>query len=78
MFKYANEASSTIICVILHTFPEQKSEHWIKLGSKFLFHFVHILDAQVFTQGILDISFYHSKNHKTLSTVQKNQFSPCF
>ncbi len=38
MFKYANDALSNYICTNLHTFWEQKCEHWIKPGSKFLVH----------------------------------------
>ena len=50
MFKYVNEAISDEICANLHTFPEQKSEQWIKNLSKFLFYFVDILESEVFTE----------------------------
>jgi len=43
----------------LHTFPEHKSEHWMKPGLKFLFHFVDISELNIFTVGILAMSFYH-------------------
>jgi len=60
----------------LHLFPEEKSEHWIKPDSKFLFHFVDILGAKIFTEGILDISFYRSINQIQPSTaIKKSIFS---
>ena len=48
--------------------------------ARFLFflHFVDILEAKVFTEGILDISFYHSLNQKILSTAYKKPFLSCF
>ena len=55
----------------MHTFPEHKSEHWIKPGSKLLFQFLDMVEPKFFTQGILDISFYQSINQKILSTVIK-------
>ncbi len=60
MFKYANEAFSN-----LHTFPEHTSYYWIKFG------FVVILELNVFPEGILNVSFYHSINQKILSTDRK-------
>lgn len=38
MFEYANESLSNYICTNLHSFPEQKSGHWIKAGSKLWFY----------------------------------------
>jgi len=54
----------------LHTFIEQKS--WMKSGLKLLFHLFDILEPKVFTEGILDISVYHSTNQKILSTAENN------
>ncbi len=56
----------------LQTFPEQKS---VKPGSKFLFHFVDILELKVFTEGILDTSFITPKIRKILSIDRKKS---CF
>jgi len=47
MFKNATEALSNDICRNLK-----------KPGSKVLFHFVYILEAKLFTDGVLDISFF--------------------
>jgi len=58
MFKYATEALSNDICTNLHNFQKRNLK---KSGSKVLFHFVYILEAKLFTDGVLDISFfYHS------------------
>lgn len=48
MFKYANYALYNEICTHLHKsiIPEQKSKHWTKPGSKFLFHYVDILESK--------------------------------
>ena len=47
----------------------------MKPVSKCLFHFVDTLEPEIFTEGVLDISFYHSINQKTLSTaIKKNPF----
>jgi len=63
MFKYTNEPLPNLICTNLDSFPEQKSEHLIKLGSKFIFHFVDIIEVKVFIQGVIGFSlFYHSIN----------------
>lgn len=40
----------------LHGFPEHKSKHWIKPGSKLVFRFVDILELKVLQKGILDVS----------------------
>ena len=64
-----------LICIIF----QNKNQHWIKPGSKFLFHFVDILESKVFTERILDIFLYHSINQKILSLVIKNiYFLPVF
>lgn len=58
----------------MHTFPEQKSEHWIKPGFKFLFHFVYVLEFKVFLEGILGVCFYHpinQANNIKLSVINK-------
>ena len=78
MFRYANEALYALIMPNLHTFQVHKSEDWIMPGSKLLFPFLDILETKQITEGILDISSYHSVNHKIVSTVIKNPFSPCF
>ena len=51
----------------MHTFRGHKSEDWIKPGSKLWFHFLGLLETKKITEGILDISFYHSINQKILS-----------
>lgn len=39
------------------------------------FHLVGALESKVFTEGIIDISFfYHPMNHKVLSAAVRNQF----
>lgn len=48
-------------------FPEQKYVQWLKPGSKFLFYFVDTFESMVFTEGGLDLFFYHSINPKILS-----------
>ncbi len=58
LIKYAN----------LHTFPEQKTEYWIKPGSKFLFYFVDILKGKCFYRGYFGYLFYNSINQKMHST----------
>ena len=67
-----------LICPNLHTFRGEKSQDWKKLGSKLWFHFIDILDTNKITEGILDNSFCHSKNQKSLSTGIKKRISPCF
>ncbi len=64
LFKYANKALFIWMCTNFN-----KSEHWIKPGSKFLFDFAEILKVKGFIEGILDFSFYHSINQRILSTA---------
>ncbi len=71
MFQCVNETLSNKTLTSLHIFPEDKSEHWIKPGLKFLFYFVYTLELKFFIEGILDLSFYHSINQKILLTVRK-------
>ena len=52
----------------MHIFWDDKSEDRIKRGSKLFFHFLYILETKENTEGILDISNYHSINQKILST----------
>ncbi len=52
------------ICANLHKCL-QKSKHWMKSVSKFLFNFSDILESNVLTEGMLGISFlslYNSEN----------------
>jgi len=44
----------------LHEFPEQKYKHWIKPGEIL----VSLTKLKVFTEEILDFSFYFSTNQK--------------
>ncbi len=60
-----------IICINLDSFSEHKSEYWMKPDSKLWFDFIHTLELRVFTEGILDFSFYHPINQKILSTDRK-------
>ncbi len=62
----------------MHTFPENKSEYWIKLGSKLFFDFVDISELKVSIEGILDFSFYHSINLKIMSTARKKHIFTMF
>lgn len=57
--------NSLIKYAVMHGFPDQKFKHWIKSLSKFLFCFADIR-VEVFTEGILDIYFYHTKSNKHL------------
>lgn len=61
----------------LHLFAyisiNQKFEHWIKPGSKFLFHFVDILELKVLKRGFwiyLFLSHNKSENTVSVSTQQ--------
>lgn len=56
MVKNAKEALSNEICI--HTFSEQKSEHWIEPGLKLLFHFV---DTSTQIQRFLQREFWTSQ-----------------
>ena len=62
----------------MHTFWDDKSEDRIKRGSKLLFHFLDILETKENTEGILDISNYHFRNQKILSTGIKTKFLAMF
>ncbi len=69
MFEYANEALANEICTHLHTFPEQKSEYWIKPGSCFIL----LTFPKGFTEGIFDyqksLSLHKSEN--TINSQKK-------
>jgi len=57
-----------------HSFAENKSQHWMKPGSKLSFHFVDILKLKFFfTEGILNISISHINQKNTV-----NRLSTCF
>ncbi len=49
------------MCSNVLTFPEERSEHWIKPGSIPLF-VLDILELNVLIKGIFHIYFYHSMN----------------
>lgn len=76
MFDNANDALSFWIRADLQ---EQKSDHWMKPGSKFFFYFAVILESKLLYRGGLDISLYQSLNQKVLSTaIKKNNFCHIF
>ena len=52
----------------LHTYPDHKSEFWIKPGSKFLFNLVDILESKVFTDLFLSLQ---KSEHTVIKTVIK-------
>ncbi len=54
---------SNSMCSNVLTFPEERSEHWIKPGSIPLF-VLDILELNVLIKGIFHIYFYHSMNQK--------------
>ena len=62
LLKYA------LICIHL---KKTKSEYWIKPGSKFFFHCVHILDEKKITEGFMDIYFCYPVNQNILSVALK-------
>ncbi len=77
-FKYPNEALFHEICANLHTFLVQKSKHWMKSVSKFLFNFFDILESKVFTEGILGIAVCHFIIQKILRTDRKQYILKIF
>ncbi len=58
------------ICTNFHNFLVQKSKHWMKSVSKFLFIFFDILESNVFTKGILGISFMSINNSENTDITE--------
>ncbi len=57
------------MCSNVLTFPEERSEHWIKPGS-IPCCFLDILQLNVLIKGIFHIYLYHSMNIERNKTVK--------
>ena len=61
----------------MRTFPELKSDYWLKLGKNFFCPFVETLNIKFFTEEIFDLFLSLQKSENTVNTP-KNDYRHFF
>jgi len=63
---------SLYLCTYLHIFSVDRSEHMIKPGAKFFFHFVYTQDEKTKVHRDFRICFHYLRNQNVSIALKKS------